>query len=81
MTTTKERLKAMKPDELDYGAHRRCVWCGKLHSEKRMLHLDNKFFCGIQHYLLHLNMEKSDDSDSFGSVVVSFPALGGKPDT
>ena len=55
--------------ELDYGAHRKCYWCDKLQPEKRMLHYDNRWYCGIQHYLLQLNLkpERSED-DSVAPV-------------
>ena len=54
----------MIPDELDYGAHRTCAWCGKLHPQKRMLHYDQKWFCSIQHYLLHLNLKGNGSEDN-----------------
>lgn len=57
----------MIPDELDFGAHRKCTWCGKLHPQKRMLQYDLEWFCSIQHYLLHLNLMEKKNEDTSGS--------------
>lgn len=46
--------------ELDFGAHRKCAWCGKIQPEKRCLEYNDKFFCCIQCKIKQEELE--DDS-------------------